>query len=231
MRFEWLSGPDAASPELIHQDSVSGDSIAVVFTGAELTEFVTDPELHGELADWLPWDPAGQAELPETAYLNVGDYEALVIYGAPPSIDVSPANDEAGHALGAFFYGSAAGALAAYQDSLVPLTLGSDDANLLESLGDDGLHGAAVPDGLGALAGPAAEAGGEGTTFVLTDLDIVDLIVDYDHAQVPGLGGGDAAFLDHYLAADPPATDPFGTGAITIEIDDGSATTNTHILA
>ena len=55
MRFEWLSGPGAGAPELIHQESNSGDTIALVFTGAELTEFVTDPGLHGELADWLPW--------------------------------------------------------------------------------------------------------------------------------------------------------------------------------
>ena len=93
MRFEWLSGPESSSPELIHQDGASGDTIAVVFTGAELAD-VTDHELHGELADWLPAAPAGQAELPETAYVDVGDYQALVIYGAPPSIDVTPANDE-----------------------------------------------------------------------------------------------------------------------------------------
>ena len=86
------------------------------------------------------------------------------------------------------------------------------------------------PTGLGALAGLAPDAGGEGTIFLLTGLDIADLIADYDQALPPGLAGGEVAFLDHYLAAGPP-TDPSVTGAITIEIDDGSATANTHILA
>ena len=174
--------------------------------------------------------PAGQAELPETAYVDVGDYQALVIYGAPPSIDVTAANDDFGLGLGEFFYGNAEGALADYSDTGLAFTLGSDDANILESLGDDGLHGSPTTDLPGTLAGLAPDAGGEGTIFLLTGLDIADLIADYDQALPPGLAGGEAAFLDHYLAAGPP-TDPSVTGAITIEIDDGSATGNTHILA
>ena len=238
MRFEWLSGPGAGAPELIHQESNSGDTIALVFTGQELTEFVTDPGLHGELADWLPWapsgDPKGIADEPqpsEIAYLDVADYQALVIYGAPPSIDVTPANDEGGHALGEFAYGTVGGAIPDYQATGLPFMLGSDADNLLESLSDEGLQGLGPADTLEILATLALDAGGEADTFLLTDLDIADLIGDYDQTLLPGLAGGDAALLDHYLTEGQPAFDPFVPGgSITIEIDDGSAAANTHIL-
>src|SRR3990170_5254123 len=131
MRFEWLSGTETVAPELIHQKGGAGDTIALVFTGEELNEFVSDPKLHGELTDWLagspdtavPHQPASSADArtPENAYLDLADHPAHVIYGAPPSIDTTPANDEAGYAFigsdpSQLLYGGADEALTEYQD-------------------------------------------------------------------------------------------------------------------
>lgn len=238
MRFEWLSGPGAAAPELLHQENISGDTIALVFSGVELTEFVTDPGLHGEIADWVAWAPAasdpqglaGEPQPSDIAYLDAADHQALVIHGAPPSIDVTPANDKGGHALSQFLYGTADGALLEYQDTGFPFMLGGDGDNLLGSLSDHGLQGVGAADALELHAGIAPDAGGEANTFLLTDLTIADLIGDYDQALLPGLASRDPALLDDYLAGGQPALHYFVPSAITIEIEDGSAAANTHIL-
>ena len=233
MRFEWLSGEGAGAPELLHQESSSGDTIALVFTGVELTEFVTDPGLHGELADWVAWVPAGGAPKlsadasPEIAPLDAADYQALVIHGAPPSIDVTPANDEGGQAWGEFVIGTAEGTFPIYPDGGVPLTLDSDGDTLLQSLGDHGLPGVEAVDALESLAGLVPETGAQANTFLLTNLDIADLIADYDQVPLPGLSGGEGALLHDDLATGP-LNHPVPT--IIVEIDDGSAAANTHIL-
>jgi hypothetical protein len=132
--------------------------------------------------------------------------------------------------LGEFAYGTAGGAGPDYQDAGLPFMLGSDADNLLESLSDPGLQGFGPADALEVLATLAPDAGGEANTFLLTGLDIADLIGDYDQTLLPGLAGGDAALLDHYLGEGQPAFDPFVPGAIIIEIEDGSAAAYTHIL-
>jgi len=248
MRFEWLSGSQTVYPELIHHEGGAGDTIALVFTGEELSEFVSDPALHGELSDWLAaspdtallHDPASSADArtPEIAYLDLAHDPAYVIYGAPPGIDPKPANDEAGYAssgdLDQFFYGGTDGAVTEYQDKSPKVVFGQSDESdaLLGALGDGGLHGAGGEDFLDAVGRLDPQtAGADGNTFLLTDLNIADLIGDYDQARHPGLAGGDAELFDHYLAAaqSPPAH--AGPGTITIEIEDGSGTATAHILA
>lgn len=244
MRFEWLSGGDGGSPELIHHESGPGDTIALVFTGDELREFVSDPALHGELADWFAetavlHDPASTAEvpIPEIAYLEVPHQPALVIYGAPPSIETIPANDEAGYVftaidIGRFLYGDAEGVVTEYHAASptgMPGQAHDTDA-LLVALGDDGLHGGAGADALETAGQLSAQAsGGDANTFLLTHLDIADLIGDYDQIQGPA-SNWDAELFDPYLGAGQGAPDHAGPGTIMIEIEDGSGVASTHIL-
>ena len=243
MRFEWLSGGEGGSPELIHQESGPGDTIALVFTGDELREFVSDPSLHGDLTDWFAGAPVtavlhgptpAEAPTPEIAYLELPDQPALVIYGAPPSIEAIAANDEAGYGftandIGRFLYGDAEGSVTEYQATNSP-DQGHDTDALLVALSDDGLHGGAGADVLETAGQLGAQASGaDANTFLLTHLDIADLIGDYDQIQGPP-SDWDAELFDHYLATAQGPPSHAGTGTIMIEIEDGSGIASSHIL-
>jgi hypothetical protein len=243
MRFEWLSGGEGGSPELIHQESGPGDTIALVFTGDELREFVSDPALHGDLTDWFAGAPVAavlhdpipaEAPTPDIAYLELPDQAALVIYGAPPGIEAIAANDEAGYAftandIGPFLYGDAEGSVTEYQPTSSP-DQGHDTDPLLVALSDDGLHGGAGADVLETAGQLGTQAsGGDANTFLLTHLDIADLIGDYDQIQGPA-ANWDAELFDHYVGAGQGLPDHGGPGTIMIEIEDGSGVASTHIL-
>jgi len=242
MRFEWLSGGEGGSPELIHEHGGPGDTIALVFTGDELRELVSDPSLHGELADLIAgnvtavlYNPAA-AETPasDIAHLEIPHQTALVTFGVPPSIEAIPANDEAGYGftasdMGQFLYADGEGAVTEYRATITP-ERGHDTDALLVALGDDGLHGGAGADMLETAAQLGAPTpGGEANTFLLTHLAIADLIGDYDQVQHAPTSW-DTELFDHYLAAAQAVPSHAGTGTIMIEIEDGSGVASTHIL-
>ena len=196
-----------------------GQTINLVFTGAELGAFVAYSALHGQASDWFARAPE-PIPLADPAWMqaadpgSASDHQVFVVYGAPPSIEFTPANDSGG----------------AMQESVSQLLVPDEGEALLASLGDDGLAGAMPVDALESLAAAAA-AGGEGAeTFVLTHINIGDLLSDIDNAADPGLPLGSAEFFEAALGP-VSAPEPAILGNVTIEIEDDLGLAATHIVA
>jgi hypothetical protein len=201
------------------------DSIQFVFTGEQHSEFLSDPGLHVDLTDWLVGSPeqivmhgpASNAEAQDLGRLDWEEQPVFVVYGSPPGIEATPANDEPGY----MFLGG--------HDELFPN--GGDSAGqdeLLGALGDSTFDPQAE-DILTAAARLGTEAAGENSTFLLTHLDIGDLIGDYDQVRGAGISDLDAQFFDHYLVTAQSAPDPAFPG-MTVEIEDDLGAAVTHIL-
>ena len=212
----------AASSVMGSGGGEGGHTINLVFSGAELGELAAYSGLHGHASDWLACAPEPivlsnpawmEAPGPET----VSDHQVFVVYGdAPPSIEFTPANDAGGTAA------------PGVSNLLVP------DAGeaLLASLNDDGLIGAAPGEALETAAAsaqpPQQEDGAE--TFVLTNLDINDLLSDIEQAADSGVSVGNADFFETAFAPVPPP-EPACLGNVTIEIEDDLGLAATHIIA
>ena len=223
------SAPDGEGASAFVQQAGDGseDSIQLVFTGEQHAEFLSDPGLHVDLADWLigseeqivMHDPASNDEAQELGWLDWGEQPVFVVYGAPPGIEATPANDEAGYMF-----------LGGYDE---PFLNGGDDARhdeLLGALGDSTFDGPQGEDILTAAARLGTEAHSENNSnFLLTNLDIGDLIGDYDQVQGSGVSDLDAQLFDHYLVTAQSAPDPAFPG-MTIEIEDDLGGAATHIL-
>ena len=209
--------PDTGATSVAGAGNEDGQTINLVFTGAELGAFVAYSALHGQASDWFARAPEPIA-LADPAWMqaadpgSASDHQVFVVYGAPPSIEFTPANDSGG----------------AMQESVSHLLVPDEGEALLASLGDDGLAGAMPVDALESLA---AAAGGEGAeTFVLTHIDIGDLLSDIENAADPGLPLGSAEFFEAALGP-VPAPEPAILGNVTIEIEDDLGLAATHIVA
>lgn len=141
------------------------------------------------------------------------EHPAVVVYGVPSGLGAAPANDGFNETVGS------EGPHASPGDAhSVLMELGeSGYESLFSGLSDDLLK-----EGLEAqpAAAEPAPSPTDGESFLLTGLDIADLITDFDHAQGSGLSDQDAALFDHYLATVSSPAGYLVPENVTIEIDD-----------